>query len=102
MDRASTAGGVAAIGRGVREKDSSRPETCTDRQAARAARFAATAGEDYALLVAMPDAARTRLRGLGCRLTRIGTVTKGAPRARFVGADGRAVALAAGGFDHFR
>jgi thiamine-monophosphate kinase len=68
----------------------------------RAARFAATAGEDYELLVAMPAAARARLRGLGCRLTRIGTVVAGGPRARFLDADGRPVALGAGGFDHFR
>ena len=68
----------------------------------RAARFAATAGEDYELLVAMPAAARARLRDLRCRLTRIGTVVSGGPRVRFVGADGRLVALPAGGFDHFR
>jgi len=68
----------------------------------RAARFAATAGEDYELLVAMPASARVRLGGLGCRLTRIGTVTAGAPRARFLDAAGRPLTLAAGGFDHFR
>src|SRR5262249_21417790 len=50
----------------------------------RAARFAATAGEDYELLVAMPAAAAARLGRLGCRLTRIGTVTAGAPRVRLL------------------
>jgi thiamine-monophosphate kinase len=68
----------------------------------RAARFAATAGEDYELLVAMPPAAQARLRRLGCRLTRVGNVVAGLPRPRFVDARGRAVRLEAPGFDHFR
>ena len=66
-----------------------------------AARFAATAGEDYELLVALPPAAEARLPRVGCRLTRIGEVVAGAPRPRFVDAAGRAVRLAAAGYDHF-
>lgn len=67
-----------------------------------AARFAATAGEDYELLVAIPPVAHTRLRRLGCRLTRIGEVVAGPLRPRFFDAAGRPVGLAAPGFDHFR
>ena len=69
---------------------------------ARATRFAAAAGEDYELLVAMPASARARLGSLGCRLTRIGSVPTGPPRPRFLDAAGRPVSLRAGGFDHFR
>jgi len=67
-----------------------------------AARFAATAGEDYELLVAMPPSARARLRGLDCALTRIGEVVAGPPRPRFVDTTGRPVALGRTGYDHFR
>jgi thiamine monophosphate kinase len=67
-----------------------------------AARFAATAGEDYELLVALPQAAQARLPRVGCRLTRIGEIVAGAPRPRFVDAAGRTVRLPAAGFDHFR
>jgi thiamine-monophosphate kinase len=68
----------------------------------RAARFAATAGEDYELLVALPAGARARLGPLGCRLTRVGTVVRGPSRPRFLDARGRPVALTSAGFDHFR
>jgi thiamine monophosphate kinase len=67
-----------------------------------AARFAAAAGEDYELLVAMPPGARARLRPLGCRLTRVGTVVRVPGRPRFVDATGRLVSLTTAGFDHFR
>jgi len=69
---------------------------------ARATRFAATAGEDYELLVAMPASARARLHPLGCRLTHVGTVVAEPRRPRFVDATGRPVTLTTGGFDHFR
>jgi thiamine-monophosphate kinase len=75
---------------------------CRRALGARATRFAATAGEDFELLVAMPAGARARLRSLGCRLTRVGTVVSGPPRPRFVDATGRPVTLTGGGFDHFR
>ena len=72
----------------------------------RAGAFAATAGEDYELLVAVPPA-RARLLGrvrdrLGCRLTRIGTVRAGRPEVRLLDASGRRVRLGRSGFDHFR
>jgi len=76
--------------------------TCRRALGPRAAGFAATAGEDYELLVAMPPAARARLGRLGCRLTRIGDIVGGPHVARFVDGEGHAVALGAGGFDHFR
>ena len=72
----------------------------------RAAAFAATAGEDYELLVAVPAARERALNGLaprlGCRLTRIGRVTAGRPRVTVVDRHGRRVRLAQRGFDHFR
>jgi thiamine-monophosphate kinase len=72
----------------------------------RAAAFAATAGEDYELLVAVPAAQERALRHLaprlGCRLTRIGRVTAGRPGVTVVDADGRRVRFPRGGFDHFR
>ena len=71
-----------------------------------AAAFAAAAGEDYELLVALPPTrarALARLRArLGCRLTHIGRVTAGHPRVRVLDAGGRPVDLRRSGFDHFR
>jgi len=93
---------ASRVGADVRLDDLPVAPVCRRALGARAARFAATAGEDYELLVAMPASAGARLGGLGCRLTRIGTVTAGAPRVRFLDAAGRPVTLAAGGFDHFR
>jgi len=75
--------------------------TCRRALGTAAARFAATAGEDYELLVALPPAAEARLPRVGCRLTRIGEVVAGAPRSRFVDAAGRTVRLPAAGYDHF-
>lgn len=70
-----------------------------------AARFAATAGEDYELLFTASSRRRrdlTRLAPrLGCRLTRIGRVVAGRPAVRLV-ADGHPTALPRRGFDHFR
>jgi thiamine-monophosphate kinase len=72
----------------------------------RAAAFAAVAGEDYELVVAVPPRALRRLasvrRRLGCRLTAIGRVVSGGPAVRVIGRAGRPVRLAHPGFDHFR
>lgn len=68
--------------------------------------FAATAGEDYELLVAVPPRAAVRAEAIarraGCRLTRIGRCVGGRPGVRLLGPDGRRVAMTAPGFDHFR
>ena len=70
-----------------------------------APRFAATAGEDYELLVAVPpraERALARLRTrLGCRLTWIGRIVAGRPVVRLLDAAGRALAAPRPGFDHF-
>ncbi len=66
--------------------------------------FAASAGEDYELVVAIPPRwlpALARLRPrLGCRLTEVGRVTR-APGVRLLDRAGRAVRLPRAGFDHF-
>jgi thiamine-monophosphate kinase len=71
----------------------------------RAAVFAATAGEDYELLVAIPPGSgRTleRLRPrLGCRLTAVGRVVRGRPRVRLLDGAGRTCRVVRPGFDHF-
>ena len=71
-----------------------------------AARFAATSGEDYELLVAVPPRAERALAGLrlrlGCRLTRIGRIVAGRPVVRVLDAAGQPVATRRAGFDHFR
>ncbi len=68
--------------------------------------FAATAGEDYELLVALPPRAARRsaplARRAGCRLTCVGRVLAGRPRVRLLDGAGRTVRLARRGFDHFR
>ena len=72
----------------------------------RAAEFAASAGEDYELLVAVPPRRLLALRRaaprLGCRLTPIGRVLAGRPSVRLRALDGQLVRVARGGFDHFR
>jgi thiamine-monophosphate kinase len=72
----------------------------------RAAAFAATAGEDYELLVAVSPAAAGALarlrRRLGCRLTHVGRIVRGRPVVRVVDARGRRVRLERAGYDHFR
>jgi thiamine-monophosphate kinase len=68
--------------------------------------FAATAGEDYELLLTASARRRARLvrlaPRLGCRLTRIGRIVPGRPVVRLLGAHGHSLALRRGGFDHFR
>ncbi len=93
---------ASRVGAEVRLDDLPLAPACRRALGAGAARFAVTAGEDYELLVAMPPVERARLRGLGCRLTRIGEVVAGPPRPRFLDATGRAVRLALTGYDHFR
>jgi thiamine-monophosphate kinase len=62
-------------------------------------------GEDYGLLFTVPPRCGPHLRSLptamGVRPVRIGEVVAGT-RIRLVGADGKARALGAGGFRHFR
>ncbi len=71
-----------------------------------AALFAATAGEDYELLVALPPRAERALprlrRRLGCRLTRVGRIVAGRPVVRLLDRAGRPLAAPRPGFDHFR
>jgi thiamine-monophosphate kinase len=71
-----------------------------------AARFALTAGEDYELLFAVPrvrEAALARLAPrLGCRITRIGRMTKGSPWISLVAGTQPRRPPPRGGFDHFR
>lgn len=71
---------------------------------ARALALAATAGEDYELVAAVPaksERVLARLR-LGCALTRIGRLVAGPPAVRLRDAAGRTVALGRTGYDHFR
>jgi thiamine-monophosphate kinase len=71
---------------------------------ARALALAATAGEDYELVAAVPaksERALARLR-LGCTLTRIGRIVAGPPAVQLRDAAGRTVALGRSGYDHFR
>jgi len=72
----------------------------------RAAAFAARAGEDYELLVAVPPAREPALRRLaprlGCPLTPVGRLLAGRPVVRVRGLDGRVARIGRGGFDHFR
>jgi thiamine-monophosphate kinase len=79
---------------------------CRRALGAAAARFAATAGEDYELLCTASPRMRRRLARLaprlGCRLTRIGRIVAGRPVVRLLDARGRPVALRRAGFDHFR
>ena len=71
-----------------------------------AAAFAATAGEDYELVAAVPPRhtrALERLRAsIGCRLTPIGCVVAGPPAVRLRDAAGRVLPVPRQGFDHFR
>ncbi len=79
---------------------------CRAMLGSRAGAFAATAGEDYELVIAVPPS-RERLLArlaprLGCRLTRIGRIVRGRPAVRLLDAKGVAIPLGRGGFDHFR
>jgi thiamine-monophosphate kinase len=72
----------------------------------RAAEFAATAGEDYELVLAVPPARERRLlrlrRRLRCPVTRIGRLVRGAMRVRVLDPTGRPLRVERRGFDHFR
>src|SRR5438132_799060 len=72
----------------------------------RAAAFAAQAGEDYELVVAVPPALEPALRRvmprLGCRITLVGRLLAGRPVVRVRAPDGGVVRVARGGFHHFR
>jgi len=70
----------------------------------RAAAFAATAGEDYELVAAVPPSSERALArlDLGCPLTRIGRLVAGKPTVRLRDATGRPLALGRAGHDHFR
>jgi thiamine-monophosphate kinase len=71
-----------------------------------AARFAATSGEDYELLVTASPGRRRRLERLaprlGCVFTRVGRIVAGRPAVRLLDAMGRPLRLRRAGFDHFR
>jgi len=79
---------------------------CRSDLSAAATRFAATAGEDYELLVTASPRVRGSLErlapSLGCALTRIGRIVAGRPSVRLLDAHGRPLRLACAGFDHFR
>src|SRR5262249_17529271 len=68
--------------------------------------FAATAGEDYELLLTASARRRAHLvrlaPRLGCRLTPLRRVVRGRPVVGLLGARGQPLALRRGGFDHFR
>jgi thiamine-monophosphate kinase len=78
--------------------------SCRARLGADAVAFALGAGEDYELACTVPPGclpALSRLAAtLDCPLTRIGIVARGRPGVTVVGAGGRPLALATGGFDH--
>lgn len=97
---------ASGVGAEIRAADLPLAPACRTSLRARAATFAARAGEDYELVVAIPrarEAALARLvPRLGCRLTRIGRLVRGRPVVRLLDADGTAVRLDRGGFDHFR
>jgi thiamine-monophosphate kinase len=78
---------------------------CVRALGSRAAGFAATAGDDYELVAAVPPA-RARLLArlapqLGCRLTPVGRIRRGRPAVHLAGAP-RALGRRQPGFDHFR
>jgi thiamine-monophosphate kinase len=79
---------------------------CRRALGAEAVAFAATAGEDYELLLTASARGRAGLvrlaSRLGCRLTRIGRIVAGRPAVRILGADRKPLALRREGFDHFR
>src|SRR5262249_50683653 len=83
-----------------------RAPSCRGAWGATAGIFAARAGEDYELLLAVAERdvprALARAARVGCRLSRIGRCVAGSPRVRLLAPDGRTVRAAGGGFDHFR
>ncbi|MCX7379018.1 MAG: thiamine-phosphate kinase [Alphaproteobacteria bacterium] len=64
-----------------------------------------TGGDDYELLLAVPESREAELRAAavacGVPVTRIGRFVSGAPQVSVRGADGAPMALAAGGWSHF-
>jgi thiamine-monophosphate kinase len=74
---------------------------CRRAVGAAAARFAATAGEDYELLCAVPPARASAVARLGCRVTCIGEAVAGPPHVA-LHEGGRPVQVTRGGWDHFR
>jgi len=79
---------------------------CRRALGAAASRFAATAGEDYELVVIAPPGARAALGRLaprlGCRLTRIGHIVRGRDVVLVDARGGRLPPGRPRGFDHFR
>jgi len=80
--------------------------SCRGAFGAGAVAFAATAGEDYELLLTASARRRAHLARLalrlGCRLTRIGRIVPGRPAVRLLDGDGKPLPLRHRGFDHFR
>jgi thiamine-monophosphate kinase len=97
------ASGVAAEVEGARVPVA---VACRRLLGASALAFAATAGEDYELLLAAPPRHRRRLERLAprldCALTRVGWIVAGPPRVRLCDPAGRPLGLRRAGFDHFR
>ncbi len=64
-----------------------------------------TGGDDYELLMAVPDDGEEQLRyaaeAAGVPVTRIGSFTNGASRVRVIGKDGAPMLLESGGWSHF-
>jgi thiamine-monophosphate kinase len=64
-----------------------------------------TGGDDYELLLAVPESQEAALRaaaeGCGVAVTRLGRFVVGAPEVAVLGPDGAAMALGAGGWSHF-
>jgi thiamine-monophosphate kinase len=64
-----------------------------------------TGGDDYELLLAVPESREAALRAVavacGVAVTRIGRFVSGAPQVSVRGPDGAPMALAAGGWSHF-
>lgn len=67
--------------------------------------FAASGGEEYELLLALPEEglgrARRKLVALGCPLTVVGRAEAGRGEARLVDSAGRPVALSSAGWEHY-
>jgi thiamine-monophosphate kinase len=64
-----------------------------------------TGGDDYELLLAVPDAGEPALRAAaraeGVAVTRIGRFVAGAPRVAVLGGDGAGWDIGEGGWSHF-
>ena len=65
--------------------------------------IAATAGEDYELLLVAPEAVLARMStSLDAPLTIVGRIAEGEPRVRVLDAYGNEIELASAGFDHLK